>query len=115
MGWGVIFGPEATMKLTSNQIGEKREIGSIGKQAVHQITTKGGLVLIVVDRGAGKTEILGAGPHAAVARSLARKREQNLKISELHKADAIQYVDFAPLLPYYTEVTDTLRRLHGDE
>jgi hypothetical protein len=98
------------MNLTPDHIESKKRIGTLGNSPVFELTTTGGLHLVVAARGGKEAEVLGTGPHRAVARFIAKKRNKDLEISELSKADHIEPIYFEHLLPKYEEITDLLSR-----
>jgi hypothetical protein len=92
------------------EVETKKKVGKLDGSPVIQVGLKGGLHLILVARGLGKFETLGAGPHPAVARFIAKKKTNNkVEWTELQKADFIEPEHFAHLLPYYETYTDALR------
>lgn len=101
------------MDITSDQIASKKRVGRIGDMPVIELATTGGLHLIVVARG-GKGEVLGTGPHRAVARFIAKKRESKIEWTELEKSDYVPVECFsADILPRYEALTDSIRSRQG--
>jgi len=94
--------------ITPDQIQYKKRVGRVGSSPVIELATTGGLHLIVVARG-GKGEVLGAGPHRAVARFIARKREDKIEWSDLEKSDYVPVECFEAELPKYEAITDEFR------
>jgi len=92
--------------------GKPKKIGTLDGDSVVELATTGGLHLVAIARG-GKTEILGAGPHRAIARHIAQKKEPSMVLSELSKADHVPYEVMEPLLEKYEEETAYLRYLQG--
>jgi hypothetical protein len=104
------------MKIDQKQVGDRKQVGTVDGKALHLIVTKGGLHILVKEKDTkGEGEILGAGPHVAIARHLARARAPNLKWTDLNKSDPVEYVQFEKAIPHYEGVTSALRKLHGDE
>lgn len=98
--------------ITPDQIQYKRRVGRIGNAPVIELATTGGLHLIVTARG-GKGEVLGTGPHRAVARFIAKKREDKIEWTDLEKSDPVPYECFKDELPKYEAYTDSLRERQG--
>lgn len=98
--------------ISSDQIAYKKKVGTLGKDAVIELATKGGLHLIVTVHN-GKVETLGTGPHRAVARHIAKKRESSIQWSDLSKSDYVDEVHFASCLPKYEAITDAFRKAEG--
>ena len=91
------------MNLTNAHIATKKQIGTLKGRAVVEIVTTGGLHLIVMQK-AGGVETLGAGPHRAVARWMAKKKQPELEITELSKAEYIAPEHFSHLIPEFEEL-----------
>ena len=101
------------MNLTPNQIqGKAKEVGILNGKKVLELTTKGGLTLVVAPMTKG-FETLGAGPHKAVARHIALKNQPDIKWTELSKADYIDPKYFQHLLPEYESLVSALRTRQG--
>lgn len=98
--------------IPAAQVSHKRQIGKLGSDPVWEIATIGGLHLVVAMRK-GKAETLGIGPHRAVARFLAEKREPTLVIHELAKSDYVDPKYFAHLVDDYGQLTLRLRKADG--
>src|SRR6267378_438675 len=98
------------MKIDQNQVESRRQVGTVDGKPLHLFVLKGGLHLIVKEKG----EILGAGAHVVIARHIARQHAPNLKWTELNKSDPVEYVQFEKVIPYYEGITTALRKLHGD-
>jgi len=79
---------------------------------VWEVGTKGGLHLVIAVRNS-KAETLGVGPHRAVARFIAQKKEPKLTLTELSKADHVDEAHFRHLLPKYEALTAEYRRARG--
>lgn len=93
-----------------NEIVYKKQIGTIDGDDVFEIRTKGGLHLVTAARS-NKAEILGAGPHRAVARFIAKKKSANLILTELAKSSELQEEYIKHVLPEYEALTDQLRSM----
>ncbi len=102
------------MNIPAEQIRYKKRIGTVEDDPVWEVGTVGGLHLVIAARK-GKAETLGVGPHRAVARHIAKKREPKLSITELSKSDWCPPNTYEHLLPKYEQTTSTLRRLQGLE
>lgn len=95
------------MDLKKEHISYKKVVGKLDGQSVFEIATTGGLHLIVSHKN-NKPETVSVGPHAAVARYIAEKRNPEIQWTELSKADHIEPVFFQHLIPQYEELTDQL-------
>lgn len=98
------------MDISSEHLAYKKKVGKIGDLPVWELATTGGLHLIVAMRG-GRIETLGTGPHRAVARHIARKREPKLELTELSKSDHVDVEHFQILLPEYEALTDAFNKV----
>ena len=97
------------MKIEEKQILYRKTIGNLGKSAVIEIGTIGGLRVVgVQEQKTGKIKTLGAGSHRAVARYLALKAEPQIQISALEKSEEAHYADFKDLLPFWENVVARL-------
>lgn len=105
------------MNIDSKQLASKpRKVGlTKSGKPVMQFATKGGWHMIVAQKGEGSNwETLGVGPHQAVARHIATKRNGDITWTELNKADHVDYAHFEILVPRYEAITNEFRKLHGD-
>jgi hypothetical protein len=101
------------MDIRPEEIEYKKRVGVWGNSPVIEVGLKGGLHLIFASKG-GKFETLGAGPHRAVARHIAKKKsDDKIQWTELSKADHIEPEHFADVLPKYEQLTDALRSRQG--
>lgn len=100
------------INVTPEQVQYKKRVGKIGNLPVIELATTGGLHLIVCARG-GQAEVLGTGPHRAVARFIAKKREDKIEWSDLEKADYVDPAFFQDILPRYESLTDDFRSRQG--
>jgi hypothetical protein len=96
------------VNISSVHLEYKKTIGSLAGKPVVELATTGGLCLIVVPSATG-VETLGAGPHRAVARHIAKKRNPDLKITELAKSDDVPYEHFSRMVPDWERTTDLIR------
>jgi hypothetical protein len=96
--------------ITSEHVAYKKKIGYLGARPVIEVATTGGLILVVVPTADG-VDTLGAGPHRAVARHIAKKRKPDLRITELTKADWMDSSCFEHLLPQWEAETARIRSL----
>ena len=92
--------------------GKPQKIGTLDGDPVYEIVTTGGLNLVSVTRH-GKVEMLGVGPHKAIARFLAQKKEPDLVYTSLTKADYVPVEEFPELIAKYEQLTDDFRRVQG--
>lgn len=102
------------MNLTEEHIAQKKKVGKIGEAPIFEVVTTGGLNLIISTKG-GRFETLGAGPHRAVARHIAMKREPSISWTDLQKADHVTDDVIGPLLKEYVAETMRWRRAGGFE
>lgn len=100
------------MDISPEMIAYKKRVGKIGNSPVIELATTGGLHLIVCARN-GVAEVLGTGPHRAVARFIAKKREDKIEWSDLNKSDYVDPVFFQDLLPQYEALTNEARTRQG--
>ncbi len=101
------------MQINEAEIEYKKRVGKWGASPVIEVGLKGGLHLIFAAKG-GKFETLGAGPHRAVARHIAKKKsDDKIEWTDLSKADYIEPEHFAHVLPTYEALTDALRSRQG--
>jgi len=97
------------ISISSEHVAYKRKVGRLGNDPVFEVATTGGLHLIAVNRQ-GKTEVLGTGPHRAVARHIARKHAPEIDWIELSKSDSLEQEHFAFCLPRYEALTEEFRK-----
>lgn len=95
--------------IKAEQIAYKKKVGKLGDSSVMEIGLIGGLHLIAKSGKDGKAEILGAGPHRAVARFIAQKRNPDITFTELNKSDHIESIYFEDILPRYEELTTRMQ------
>ena len=101
------------MDIKSGEVSYTKKVGKLEGAQVFEIGLKGGLHLICVQRGRG-VEPLGAGPHRAVARHIAKKKsEDKIEWSDLNKSDWIEPEHFADVLPRYELLTNVMRARQG--
>lgn len=94
------------MDIKEDEVESRKKVGKLNGKPVIEIGLKGGLWLIFANQN-GKMEAVGAGPHRAVARHIAKKRTDNeIEFSDLSKADYIPVAHFEWILPQYEVVTD---------
>lgn len=104
----------STPTIKQDQIEYKKKVGRIGQAPVWEVGLIGGLRLIAKMGSDGRSEILGAGPHRAVARHIAKKRNSELEYTEIAKSDHVETAYFSDILPAFEELTDKLRN-HGNK
>jgi len=81
------------LKIKSDEIKKKKEIGSLDNAPVHHIEMVGGLNLIVHQKNGG-VNVLGAGPSKAIAMFMAKK-DHKIQISELNKSEQTDAIGFS--------------------
>jgi hypothetical protein len=102
------------MDISTKHIQYKKQIGLYKGKPVMECATTGGFHIIVgIKNGAQHT--FGTGSHRAIARHIARKREPELEITELSKADHVPVEAYAHLLPQYEALTDRFNGLEYKE
>lgn len=99
------------MQIDEKQIQSKKVIGQLNSHKVFEITTKGGLHLLILGKAA--PEVISAGPHTAVSRHIALKKYPDIKFTELRKADHVEYEHFQHLVPQYEVLTARIRKIQG--
>lgn len=101
------------MNISPEEVAYRKKVGTLEGDPVFEVGLKGGLHLLFARRG-GKFQTLGAGPHRAVARFIAKKKtEDKIEFSDLSKADHIEPEHFADILPEYEALTDAFRAAQG--
>lgn len=100
------------MNIRPEEVEYKKKVGRLGDVPVIEVGMRGGLHLIFVAKN-GRFEALGAGPHRAVARFIAKKREDKIEWLDLSKADHVEPQFFQDLLPKYEALTEALRERQG--
>ena len=98
------------MNITEKMILSKKRVGTLHNKPVVELITKGGLHLVVTEKD-GQTEILGSGPHRAVSRYIAERKEPDLVYTELSKSDALDLASILSVVPRYQDLTEQLNAL----
>jgi hypothetical protein len=101
------------MQIKAEHVESKKRIGKLKGKPVIEIKTTGGFHMVVTSNESGGFETLGTGPHKAVARHIAQKREPEIEWVELSKSDHVDPAHFQHLLPEYETLTNRLRELQG--
>ncbi len=101
------------MNVTAKHIQSKKRIGSLDGKPVIEVLTSGGLYMVVCNKN-GNLETLGTGPHRAVARFIAEKREPRLEITELSKSDFLDQASIDSVLPKYEALTDRVNEIAAE-
>lgn len=96
--------------VTAQHIALKKRIGTLEGKPVVELMTTGGLYMVVTNKNGG-VETLGTGPHRAVARFLAKKREPKLFITELSKSDWLDETAILSVAPKYEALTDRFNEI----
>lgn len=77
------------MEISLNQLaGKPKKVGELDGNPVMQVSTKGGLFLLMT-KSNGKPKTLGVGSHPAVAAHIAERDFPSLKLTELSKSEAL--------------------------
>jgi hypothetical protein len=96
------------MDISKEQIASKKTIGQYKGKPVLELVTKGGLHMVIAHKD-GKHEAIGSGPHSAVARHIASKREPDMQLTELSKADYMEPYLYLAMVPEYERLTDLIQ------
>jgi len=99
------------MQIRPQEIDYKKDIGTLDGRPVIELGLKGGLHLVLTTHGP-KIDYLGVGPHRAVARFMAKKRQPNILFTELSKADDVAPEHFQHLVPQYEAMLGQLCALN---
>jgi hypothetical protein len=99
------------MQIQAQEIDYKERIGHTEDgNPVMELGLKGGLHIVCSVRGP-KVEYLGVGPHRAVARYLAKKRQPGIKLTQLAKSDWVDPASFsASMLEKWTNITTAFNK-----
>jgi hypothetical protein len=95
------------MQIRRQDIKSKDKIGTLKGRPVFEIACKGGYHVICSPNGP-RIDYLGAGPHRAVARFIAKKTAPDLVINELSKGDWVDPEAYMHLVPDWVETTAAL-------
>lgn len=88
---------------------DPKKVGTLEGDDVVEVTTKGGLCMIVTKTEGGKMKTLGVGPHRAVARYIAKEREgAKLQWTELSKSAGTSFD--RGMLPDFRTLTDRMQK-----
>jgi len=94
-------------KITDKQLQYKKRIGTCHGNPVMEMCTSGGLYIVAVRKN-NAVEVMGTGPHRAVARFIAKKKEPTMLITELSKSDWIDRPSIDSVLAKYEALTDAI-------
>lgn len=98
------------MQIQPQEIDYKERIGETDDGSpVMELGLKGGLHIVCSVRGP-KIEYLGVGPHRAVARYLAKKRQPSIRLTSLAKSDWVDPYTFQHLVPTYESITNAFNK-----
>jgi hypothetical protein len=98
--------------IPASEVRSKKKIGVDGEDAVYEVSTVGGLYMVLAARKKG-TETLGVGSHKAVARWLASKKAKGLQFTELNKSEFVGEDCIRHLLPKWEAITNAVRGRQG--
>jgi len=101
-------------KIAADQIKNKskKKIGTEEGADVYQVESKGGLFIVAKLKQGGGVEVLGMGPHPAVAKHIAKAKHSTIVWDQsLNKSEGIYSLDvpvsaFEHLLPTYIALTE---------
>ena len=104
------------MDIETKHIQSKKEIGTLKGKPVIELVTTGGLHLIIAAKN-GKFETLGTGPHRAIARYIAKKKESEIEFNEMAKSEEgeVTVLTFIHKLPEFFALTNQIRKLEGSD
>ena len=100
------------LNLTPEHVASKEKVGKLNDQIVWEIATTGGLYVNVIAKGAS-FEVIGTGPHPAIAKHIASQRCPSIVWTKLKKSDSVPFYEYEYLLPKYEEFTNQLRKAQG--
>lgn len=100
------------LSIPSDQVAVKRQIGTLDGGPAFLVTTKGGLSVVASVSKSGRTSVLGAGSHRAIAIHLAQKKEPRLQVTMLNKNDERPLASFEKYLPHWSAFTVALAARH---
>jgi hypothetical protein len=95
------------MDITNQHVLYRKRVGTLNDKPVIEICTTGGLYVVALNKGSS-VEVLGSGPHPALARFLAEKKEPDLVMMELTKSERVELHRMTPLVPKYLAITAAL-------
>lgn len=87
----------------------KKKIGKVGDCPVYELSTLGGLSMILLVKNSGPT-LLAASPHRAISRFIAKTKEPELVIDELSKSEDLPVAVFKHLIPQYVSLTEQINK-----
>jgi len=101
------------MNIPARQILYRKKIGKTSDgDTVLGIGTIGGLHLVVAAKEGGEFETLGVGSHLGIAKFIARKQSK-ISYDTLEKSEDMPFEHFKDLLPFYEDLTASLRESQG--
>lgn len=98
------------MDIRPQEIEYKKNIGTLDGHPVIELGLKGGYHIVCSLRGP-HVDYLGVGPHRAVARFMAKKRNDRLKIDELSKSEDVDPIYFQKELPKYEVIREQMQKI----
>lgn len=100
------------MNINISQLQMKpKRVGKLKDEDVYETVTKGGLVVLATGNGGKINKVLGVGPHKAVARMIAEKKEPELQVTQLTKSQQGDLVYAAQIAPEYESLTDRMNQM----
>ena len=102
------------MQIDAKQIkkGSKKRIGHLNGDNVYELQTVGGLAMVILAK-AGAPKVLGLAPHKAIARHIAKEKEEELVIDELSKSEDLSLEMFKHLVPTWSNITERVEEKLG--
>lgn len=96
--------------ISPKHVLSKKVVGKLNGKPVMEVKTTGGYNLVVTMKG-GSVEVLGVGPHRAISRYIAERKEPDLEWTELSKSEYVDPESFMAMVPKYEELTDQFRSI----
>jgi hypothetical protein len=100
-----------SISITPAQVSYKKQVGKLDGADVYEVGLIGGLHLVMK---AGDKAPLGVGPHPAVARHIAKKKNKGIVFTELTKSEDLDPKLFQDVLPRYEQLTAEFDRVSED-
>lgn len=97
------------MDIRPQEIEYKKNIGTVDGHPVIELGLKGGYHIVCALRGP-HVDYLGVGPHRAVARYMAKKRNSHVQITEMSKSEDLDPSLFQSILPKWERVLEAFRK-----
>lgn len=100
------------MLIDDKQLKTKpKKVGKLGKHDVMMYSTKGGLVVLSTAKDGKLNEIIGMGPHRAIAYMTAQQRKPEIEITALSKSEMGDPTYNERILPQYLQMVEDANKL----